>query len=270
MDHTGGSLWKQNDLEYFILENTKKNPEEKSSKDLGKGHALTTISSSPNTWISDSWNRLLDPSIDRLFIEGSEKFDEGPLHAFQEKPATTSLPLPKANLREDSSCYMDHISDQISKYDLEVHEHVITNPNLRPQWEQHTQQVIEDLVGEPIDPRRTRSQFEGVLHALTTTEPLLPMHLYMVLAYDPQSYAEVAGNHYWEDAMNKEYNSLIENHSWDLDPLPSNQSKWIAKGFSLVHSLHQIHTNIYIFIKTFIEEKFAALWGLLGLKDITA
>jgi hypothetical protein len=116
---------KQNDLEDCIPENTKKNPEEKPSEDLGKGHALTFISSSPNTWISDLGNKLLDPSTNRLFIEGSEKFDEGPLHAFQEKPATAFPPLPKANLREDSSCYMDQISDQISKYDLDVHEHAI-------------------------------------------------------------------------------------------------------------------------------------------------
>jgi hypothetical protein len=165
---------------------------------------------------------------------------------------------------------MDNISDQISKYDLEVHEHVIIDLNLRPRWAQHTQQVTKDLVGEPTNPRRTRSQFEGVLHALIAIDPLLPMHFYMVLAFDPRSYVEVARNHYWEYAMNKEYNSLIENHSWDLDPLPSNQSKWIAKGFSLVHSLHQIHIDIYIFIKTFIEEKFATLQGLLGVKDIIA
>jgi hypothetical protein len=114
-------------------------------------------------------------------------------------------------------------------------------------------------VGEPADPRRTRSQFEGVTHALITIEPLLPMNFYMVLASDPQSYAEVARNHYWEAAMNEEYNSLIENHSWDLVPLPFDQRKWIAKGFSLVHSLHQIHTTIYIFIKTFTKYKFVSL-----------
>jgi hypothetical protein len=149
------------------------------------------------------------------------------------------------------------------KSDLDVHEHVIVDPYLRPWWAQHTLQTVKDLVGDPVDPRRTRSQFEGVLHALTTTKPLLPMHYYMVLASDPQSYAKVVGNHYWEAAMNEEYNSLIENHTWDLVPLPSDQrsgyKKWIAKGFSLVHSLHQILTNIYIFIKTFTEHKFVAL-----------
>jgi hypothetical protein len=39
-----------------------------------------------------------------------------------------------------------------SKSNLEVHEHVIIDPYLRPQWAQHTQQVTEDLVGEPINP----------------------------------------------------------------------------------------------------------------------
>jgi len=81
----------------------------------------------------------------------------------------------------------------------------------------------------------------------------------MVLTYYPQYYAWVVGNHYWEDSTNNEYNSLIENHSWGLAPHFSNQRMWIAKGFSMVHSLHQIHTKIYIFIKFFIEDKFVAL-----------
>jgi hypothetical protein len=83
MDHIVGSIQgKQNDLEDFISKNAKKNPGEKTPKYLGKGHALFSISYSPNTWISDSRNRLLDHSIYRLFIEIREKFDEVPLHAF--------------------------------------------------------------------------------------------------------------------------------------------------------------------------------------------
>jgi hypothetical protein len=67
--------------------------------------------------------------------------------------------------------------------------------------------------------------------------------------------------------MNEEYNSLIENQSWDLVPLPFDQIKWIDKGFSLVHSLNQICTNIYIFIKTFTKHKFEGLRGLFEVND---
>ena len=82
----------------------------------------------------------------------------------------------------------------------------------------------------------------------------------MVLSSNPQSYAEVAGNPFWEAAMQDEYNSLLENQTWDLVPLPSDMKlvrcRWVyrtkkaadgqinkykarlvAKGFQQVHGL---------------------------------
>jgi hypothetical protein len=82
----------------------------------------------------------------------------------------------------------------------------------------------------------------------------------MFLASNTRSFAQVEGNLYWEEAMNEEYNSLIENHTWDLVSLPSNlklvRCKWIykkkkvadklvsrykdqlvAKGFQQVHGI---------------------------------
>jgi hypothetical protein len=75
-------------------------------------------------------------------------------------------------------------------------------------------------VRDPTDPCRTRSQFEGATHVLTSIEPLYPMHAYMVLASDPHSYAEAEGNTYWDISMDVEYNSLIQNNMWDLIMLP--------------------------------------------------
>jgi hypothetical protein len=55
----------------------------------------------------------------------------------------------------------------------------------------------------------------------------------MVLASYPQTYAEAEGNPYWEATMNEEYNSLIENQTWDLVLLPSDRNivrcKWIYR-----------------------------------------
>ena len=82
----------------------------------------------------------------------------------------------------------------------------------------------------------------------------------MVLSSDPQAYAEAAGNLLWEVAMQDEYNSLLENQTWDLVPLPSDRklvkcrwvyktkkatngqinkykTKLVAKGFQQVHGL---------------------------------
>jgi transposase InsO family protein len=54
------------------------------------------------------------------------------LHAFQEQHATASLPLPEVDLRDDSSCHLD----QISEFDSDVHEHASVDLDPRPLWAQ--------------------------------------------------------------------------------------------------------------------------------------
>ena len=61
------------------------------------------------------------------------------------------------------------------------------------------------------------------LQDFTTMEPLIYIYFYMVLGLDPQSHVEAKGNSHWEEAMKEEYNSLIENNTWELVPLPSNK-----------------------------------------------
>jgi hypothetical protein len=46
--------------------------------------------------------------------------------------------------------------------------------------------------------------------------------------------------------------------------------KWICVEIPMVHTLHQIHVDIYIFNKIFNEHKLAQLRGLLGVKDKVA
>jgi hypothetical protein len=82
----------------------------------------------------------------------------------------------------------------------------------------------------------------------------------LVQSSDPQSYGDVAGNPFWESAMQEEYNSLLKNQSWDLVPLPYGRKlvrcRWVyrtksamdgpirkykvrlvAKGFQQVHGI---------------------------------
>jgi hypothetical protein len=47
-----------------------------------------------------------------------------------------------------------------------------------------------------------------------------PGHIFLVQSSDPQSYGEATGNPFWESAMQEEYNSLLENQTWDLVSLP--------------------------------------------------
>jgi hypothetical protein len=48
-----------------------------------------------------------------------------------------------------------------------------------------------------------------------------PRNILLVQSLDPQSYGEADGNPFWESSIQEEYNSLLENHTWDLVPLPS-------------------------------------------------
>jgi hypothetical protein len=58
-----------------------------------------------------------------------------------------------------------------------------------------------------------------LLHSM----PLNHFHpdIFLVYSSGPQYYGEVVGYPFWESAMQEEYNSLLENQTWDLVPLPS-------------------------------------------------
>ena len=90
---------------------------------------------------------------------------------------------------------------------------------------------VGELVGNPEDPRRMRSQFFKPPTDSNTTKNFIPINFYMSLASYPQSYTEAMGNPFWEVAMEEEYNALMENQKWDLVPLPKGRKivrcRWI-------------------------------------------
>jgi hypothetical protein len=55
-----------------------------------------------------------------------------------------------------------------------------------------------------------------------------------------------------------------------LDILHYKKIEWICVDISMVHILHQIRADIYIFNKIFNEHKLAQLQVLLGVKDTVA
>jgi hypothetical protein len=57
-------------------------------------------------------------------------------------------------------------------------------------------------------------------HVISASELAMPMHCYMVKYYDPHTYNEALGNPLWESSMQEEHDSLLENQTWDLVPLP--------------------------------------------------
>jgi hypothetical protein len=217
--------------------------------------------------------QLIDLSSDRLIIERSVQFEESVSHVPQQSHANI-FTLPP--VRDDEHAHVDSSSDEsFDSEDLDdsdsdsesvqsdaESEHLdgVAEPEQRPKWAQTSLQDAGDLIGDPADTRRTRSDFEEPPVALTATEPLPSRHLFLVQSSDPQSYGEAAGNPFWESAMQDEYNSLLENQTWDMVSLLSGRKlvrcRWVyrtksaadgqidrykarlvAKGFQQVHGI---------------------------------
>jgi hypothetical protein len=167
--------------------------------------------------------RRIDLSSDRSIIEHSVQFEESVSHVLQQPQADT-FTLPP--VRDDEHAHADSSSDDSfdsedsDDSDLEsdqsdaesTHPDAVAEPEQRPKWAQTTLQDAGDLIGDPTDTRRTRSDFEEPLVALTATEPLPCRHIFLVQSSDPQFYGEVAGNPFWESPM-QEYNSLLKNQT---------------------------------------------------------
>jgi hypothetical protein len=66
-----------------------------------------------------------------------------------------------------------------------VHADVEVEVEKRPMWAKTTLLDAWDLVGDPADTRMTLSDFEEPPLALTATEPMPPMHLFLVQSLDP-------------------------------------------------------------------------------------
>jgi hypothetical protein len=147
--------------------------------------------------------------------------------------------------RYDTSYHSNQISDMIFESYLELYVHARVSPE--PKRNGHSQSYRQP--GDLANYRRKISQFEGSPHAHKTTKPIIPINFYIVLASNPQGYAEAKGNLYWKTSMNE----------GDFDHLPYDWRKWIDTDILLVNLLHHIHIYIYIFNKNFIEQKLAHL-----------
>jgi hypothetical protein len=79
-----------------------------------------------------------------------------------------------------------------------------------PRWVRSTREATDDLVGDPSDQRRTRSQFQRASSLLAQVSD----------SHDPETFAEASGHPDWDTTMNEEYRSLMENDTWDLVPIP--------------------------------------------------
>jgi hypothetical protein len=135
---------------------------------------------------------LLDSHTEKLILARSVKFEEESLHDFSEDPAEEPLVVTDEEESKNSSRNLEKPSEKPFRSDTEDEDQVISTPTQFPTWAEKTLQDVGELVGDPADTRRTRSQFFGAPQALATTEPFLNIHLYMSLGSYPKSHSEVA------------------------------------------------------------------------------
>ena len=77
-----------------------------------------------------------------------------------------------------SSDFSDIYDNEMDEYEIYVHE----SPS-RPKWAEKTLQVAGDLASNPLDPRKTRSQFHNASYA---SEISLLEYCYIMIGSDPQ------------------------------------------------------------------------------------
>jgi hypothetical protein len=184
---------------------------------------------------------------------------ESTLHAPPVQHVDTLVLPSVSDIRDDSiHSYFVHGNNQVV--------HPDKKPTLKlqqmPKKAQFTLQEIGILTGNPLDSSKTRSQHEEPSHVLSASEPTMPMHCYMVQSTDPQTYNKDVGNPLWKETIHKEYESLLDNHTCDLVPLPPERNifgcRWVHRikrynARQVFKGLHRIHKYFYIFTKTFSE-----------------
>ena len=67
--------------------------------------------------------RLIDPSINKLFIEQSFQFEESPVHASLEPHVETYVPLPPPCISDDESSHSENGLELSFESDSEDDEH---------------------------------------------------------------------------------------------------------------------------------------------------
>ena len=102
---------------------------------------------------------LFDPSYHKTFIERSVQFKEDPMQEFELVKGDCSHPPLNDDVSDD---YLSNFSDcdiQDEYYDM----HAYHDSPIRPKWDDKTIQSVGNLVGHPLDSRKTRSQFHNAL-----------------------------------------------------------------------------------------------------------
>ena len=92
---------------------------------------------------------------------------------------------------------LSDFSDSDIEYDF-YDMHIDHDSPIRIKWAEKTIQAVGDLARDPLDSRKTRSQFHN---ALSTFDTNIPNRCFMMVAYDPHSYEEASHDPIWKKSM---------------------------------------------------------------------
>ena len=166
--------------------------------------------------------KLINLSTNKAFIERIVQFQEEPLVAVEVRESS-SPPNPLIVSGE---------TNEFAYSDMSNNDDLIADHNIptRPKWEENTIHATGELVGNPSDTRRTRSQFES---ALCMKYHLFAEKCYLMVESDPQTYEDAEKYPIWKTSMKEEFNSLQKNNTCELVDLPSRRNlvkcKWVFK-----------------------------------------
>ena len=90
-------------------------------------------------------------------------------------------------------------TNEFDDSDMHNNNELISDPDspTRPKWETNTVHATGELVENPSETRRTRSQFES---ALCVKDPLFD-EFYLMVGSDPKAYEDAAHDTIWKTTM---------------------------------------------------------------------
>ena len=107
---------------------------------------------------------------------------------------------------------LDPLISNISTQKISDSESELKVQNHLPTWARQTLSSVGDNIGNPNDPRRTRSDFQRAGIAFSFPDNLLSKNCYLMIISDPKSYYHVRKDPRWQVSMDEEMNSLQKKH----------------------------------------------------------
>ena len=138
-------------------------------------------------------------------------------------------------------------------------------------------QAAGEVASNPQEPRKTRSQTSKAYFA---SDSAIYEHCYMLVISHPQTYQQYCTDPIWKSEMEDELQSVQENNTWELVPLPPKrkvvQCKWVfqtkidADGSDIKHKARLVAKSYYQFHGVDYTDTFALVAKMDSIRLVLA